>query len=70
MNLPTNRAFLIQLNAETDPALEFLGGRVEHVSSGRSTRFRSSEELWDFVAGVLAEPAPGDEAARPEQGPR
>jgi hypothetical protein len=69
-SLPRNRAFLIQLSAETDPILTAVGGRVEHVSSGRSTRFGSRDELWDFVAGVLAEDAPGDQAACSERRPR
>jgi len=69
-SFPTNRAFLVQLSGETNPALTDLGGRVEHVSSGRSTRFGSREELWSFVAGVLAEAPPIGVATYPEQGPR
>jgi len=65
-DLPSERAFLVQLSAQTSRDLESLGGRVEHVSSGRATRFGSQAELWAFVAGVLAAAAPGDEAARPE----
>jgi hypothetical protein len=69
-SLPTNRAFLVQLSADTNPALTDLGGRVEHVSSGRSKHFSSREELWSFVAGVLAEASPIGAASRPEKGPR
>lgn len=46
---PTERAFVIQFRAETDRA-----GRVEHVVSGRSTRFHSAEDLLAFIARVLS----------------
>jgi len=70
VSLPTDRAFLVQLTAEASPALAALGGRVEHVSSGRSARFESREELWDFVARILAEATSGDDAFPPAQRPR
>jgi len=74
-SFPTNRAFLVQLSGDVNPALTDLGGRVEHVSSGRSTHFASHDELWRFVAGVLAEASPigaatHPVATRPERRPR
>jgi hypothetical protein len=53
--LPTDHAFVLQLQEshgrpETDRA-----GRVEHLTSGEATRFATPEELWDFVDKVLTE---------------
>ena len=62
MRLPPNRAFLVQLVGDTEPTATAPAGRVEHVSSGRSTRFRSREELWEFISQILAEAKPGEEA--------
>jgi hypothetical protein len=54
-SLPTNRAFVVQFRAQpTDPAL-FWEGRVEHLNSGQTLRFHSSEELLTFLARVLSE---------------
>jgi hypothetical protein len=54
-SLPTNRAFVVQFRAKsTDPAL-FWEGRVEHLNSGQTLRFHSSEELLTFLARVLSE---------------
>jgi hypothetical protein len=38
-----------------------IGGRVEHVASGRSRRFDSLKELLDFLADALTELGPGSE---------
>ena len=51
--LPAQRAFLLQVHAETDVAQGRLAGRVEHVVSGQATHFASPEELLAFVARVL-----------------
>jgi len=37
--LPTDKAFVLQLSRETGPSLEPFAGRVEHVASGRRVRF-------------------------------
>jgi len=37
--LPTEKAFVVQLTRETGPSLEPFAGRVEHVASGRRVRF-------------------------------
>ncbi len=47
------RAFVIQLDPGEDPRAGRFEGRVEHVASGRFTRFRSSEELVAFVAQIV-----------------
>jgi hypothetical protein len=52
--LPAERAFVIQLRPQTDPADELFVGRVEHIASGAAARFASSADLIAFVASVLA----------------
>ncbi len=47
-------AFVVQFREGTDLAQGPVTGRVEHVVSGRATRFQSLEELWVFIARVLA----------------
>jgi hypothetical protein len=37
--LPTERAFVVQLTRGTGPGLEPFVGRVEHIASGRRLRF-------------------------------
>jgi hypothetical protein len=51
--LPNERVFVIQLSSHADPGDGRLVGRVEHVQSGRSTRFASSEEMIGFFVSVL-----------------
>ena len=53
--LPIDRAFVVQFSPETSLAGGPLGGRVEHVHSGRSARFESLDQLLDFVDRVLSE---------------
>lgn len=47
--LPVERAFVVQIEAEADLAAGLVGGRVEHVVSGRARRFRSVDQLLDFL---------------------
>jgi len=49
--LSPQRAFVVQFRAGPAP----WAGRVEHVTSGRTTRFQSAEELWDFMGQVVDE---------------
>jgi hypothetical protein len=54
-SLPTNRAFVVQFRAQsTDPTVLW-EGRVEHLNSGQTLRFHSSEELLTFLSRVLNE---------------
>ena len=53
--LPRGRAFVIQLSAEAEPVHGSLVGRVEHIESGQSERFASSEAMNEFLARVLRE---------------
>lgn len=48
---PRNRAFVIQFSAED--ARAGFAGRVEHLISGRSVRFRSSRALLEFLRESL-----------------
>ena len=50
---PHNRAFVIQLGPQADPADGRLEGRIEHVASLRSARFGSLVELVAFLMDVL-----------------
>ena len=47
--LPTEKAFVVQLSRETGPSLEPFAGRVEHIASGRRLRF---EDFAAFRAAV------------------
>jgi hypothetical protein len=48
------RAFVIEFRGGGTPGLDDpLSGRVEHVSSGKATRFESATELIDFLRDVL-----------------
>jgi hypothetical protein len=50
---PPEAAFVLQLRTDADPASGTLAGRVEHVVSGRATRFGSIGELLAFVGREL-----------------
>jgi hypothetical protein len=50
---PPEAAFVLQLHSDVDPASGTLAGRVEHVVSGRATRFGSIGELLAFVGREL-----------------
>lgn len=59
--LPVDRAFVVQFSGETNLTDGRLGGRVEHVDSGRSERFESLEQLMAFVGNVMSEKSKGAE---------
>jgi len=49
-----DRAFVVEFTAGGDAMrIDQLSGRVEHVVSGRATRFTTAGELLEFVHGVL-----------------
>jgi hypothetical protein len=56
--LPADRAFVIQLRAQTDPGADLFVGRIEHMTSGEAIRFGSAESLLAFITTVLAPVAP------------
>ena len=53
--LPTGKAFVLQLSRETGPTLRPFAGRVEHLASGRRARFASFEDFRAAVTRLLAE---------------
>jgi hypothetical protein len=54
-DLPTGKAFVVQLSRETGPALSPFAGRVEHLSTGRRARFETLEEFLAAVTRLLSE---------------
>jgi hypothetical protein len=48
-------AFVIQFRPETDVAAGRFEGRIEHIASTRTTRFRSLDELVSFIAMALTD---------------
>lgn len=53
--LPRNRAFVVQLSAQSAGTPDSFRGRVEHVESGQATHFDALEDLLAFVARVLSD---------------
>jgi hypothetical protein len=53
--LPTEKAFVVQLSGETGPTLEPFAGRVEHLASGRRLRFGSFAAFRAAVIRLLAQ---------------
>jgi hypothetical protein len=59
-SLPADRAFVVQLRGDTDPAAGEVVGRVEHVVSGRSIRFEDVMALVDFFRKAIADQREGE----------
>ena len=55
--LPTGRAFVLQLSRDTGPKLEPFTGRIEHLVTGRRLRFESVATFQAAVIQLLAETA-------------
>ena len=53
--LPSDHAFVLQLQESHGCAGTCRAGRVEHLASGQATKFTTTTELWDFVDKVLIE---------------
>jgi hypothetical protein len=54
-SLPTQRAFVVQLHAESKIEKGRFKGRVEHIVSGQSVHFSSLKALKAFMHRVLKE---------------
>ena len=65
--LPNRRIFLVWLTESAEPSNGIVHGRVEHVKSGRRSRFDSQHELDDFIAEILAEETPSPAAESESQ---
>ena len=53
--LPTGKAFVLQLSRDTGPTLQPFAGRVEHLASGRRARFATFEDFRAAVIRLLGE---------------
>jgi len=53
--LPTGKAFVLQLSRDTGPSLEPFTGRVEHLASGRRVRFENFAAFRAAVIRLLSE---------------
>ena len=60
---PTQRAFVVQLHAETDVVQSEVRGRAEHIVSGQVTHFQTVEELAQFMGHVLTSPTEPSQAS-------
>jgi hypothetical protein len=56
--LPYAKAFVVQFTAGTDAHLERVAGRVEHLQTGRRSRFASIEGLVACLAALLGDESP------------
>ena len=54
VSLPSNRAFVVQLQVSFGTSEVGHRGRVEHLASGQAMRFADEGGLWAFVDRVLA----------------
>jgi hypothetical protein len=57
--LPSTKAFVLQLTRATGPTLEPFAGRVEHLSTGRRTRFETVEGFLAALRHLLIEAKSG-----------
>ena len=51
--LPYAKAFVVQFSAETEPRLGTATGRIEHLQTGRRSRFASVDELLARIMVML-----------------
>lgn len=58
--LTTRGAYVLQVDSECDPSTGKIGGRIEHVLSGRATTFDSTDALLAFVGATTDRQAPAD----------
>ena len=65
--LPTDKAFVLQLSRDTGPALEPFTGRVEHLATGRRLRFEGFAAFRAAVIRLLTDSKPGSDEGAPER---
>jgi hypothetical protein len=56
--LPTGKAFVLQLSRETGPTLTPFVGRVEHLATGRRLRFENRAAFEAALMRLLTETKP------------
>lgn len=54
VSLPADSAFVVHFAASSADTPETVKGRIEHITSGRSTRFASTAELIGFMQHIVA----------------
>ena len=62
--LPTERVFLIRLSSSAESSTGIYCGRIEHVRTGRVTRFSSLAEIEQFITEILAGADSTDQESR------
>jgi len=63
--LPYARAFVVQFTAQTDARMEHVSGRIEHLQTGRQSRFTSMDDLVRRIVALLGDSL--DVAAEPRE---
>jgi hypothetical protein len=54
-HLPSRRTFLLRFSDATRPEAGAYHGRIEHIGTGRTTRFTSMQEVVDFAKQIMVE---------------
>jgi len=55
---PSARAFIVQFTRDAEVGAEVgIRGRIEHVTSGQSTRFTTADDLFNFVREIMKDAA-------------
>jgi hypothetical protein len=52
------QAFVLQLGSQTDVARRHFEGCIEEVDTGRELKFKSTDELLEFLGNCFAEAQP------------
>jgi hypothetical protein len=55
IQLPTNRAFVVQFKSGPADSENGLAGRIEHIASGNANYFASADELCRILRSSLRE---------------
>jgi len=53
--LPSRQTFLLRFSDATQPQAGIFHGRVEHIDTGKTTRFDSFPEVIEFAGEILEE---------------
>ena len=66
-HLPSRRTFLLRFSDAACPETGIYHGRIEHIGTGRTTRFTSLQEITEFAANIMAVEEGGTEiSSNPE----
>lgn len=52
-SLPSNRSFVVHIEAHSELTQQRLTGRIEHLVTGRATRFQSIQDVMAFIRWSL-----------------